>query len=168
MPSAKAMERSAAGEGSAELRRVVDLLERAGAGDAWHGPSIEATLNGIGALQAASRPLPHAHTIWELVLHIAVWERIVARRLAGEEIEPTPAEDWPLMPETTDRTWGAAVADLRRARAELAAAMLAFDGTRLGDVVQGKHYSFYVMIHGVVQHDLYHAGQIAILKKAPW
>ena len=166
MATMKAAENRAASEGTAEIRRIVDLLERAGHGDAWHGPPLEATVAGLSPEQAAARPLAHAHTIWELVLHIAVWERIVARRLAGEEIEPSPAEDWPSMPAPNETAWQAAIGDLRRARDELRRAMLAFDATRLGAVVQGKTYSFYVMLHGVVQHDLYHAGQIAVLRKA--
>ena len=166
MSGTNTAEARSATHGSAEMRQIVDLLERAGHGDAWHGPSLDATLVGVSAQQAAARPLSHAHTIWELALHIAVWERIVARRLAGEKIDPTPAEDWPLMPQPSDAAWEHAVADLRRARTELRAALLAFDAARLGQTVQGKNYSFYVMAHGVVQHDLYHAGQIALLKKA--
>ena len=149
-----------------ELKRIADLLDRAGHGDAWHGPSVDATLAGVTAAQAAARPLADGHTIWELTLHIAVWERVVTRRFAGEELEPTGAEDWPPVKATTEDAWRRAVADLRKARGELRAAMLAFDGRRLDDTVQGKNYSFYVMAHGVVQHDLYHAGQIALLKKA--
>ena len=149
-----------------ELQRIADLLDRAGHGDAWHGPSVDATLAGVTAAQAAARPLADGHTIWELVLHIAVWERVVTRRFAGEKLEPTSAEDWPPVTKTTDDAWRRAVADLRKARGELRAAMLAFDPRRLDDTVQGKNYSFYVMAHGVVQHDLYHAGQIALLKKA--
>ena len=166
MATMNAPDTGTATDGAAELRRMADLLDRAGHGDAWHGASIDATLADVSAAQAATRPLSHAHTIWELVLHIAVWERVVARRLAGEEFEPTPAQDWPLMPEATDGAWRATLADLRRARSELRAAMLAFDGARLGQTVQGKSYSFYVMLHGVVQHDLYHGGQIALLRKA--
>jgi uncharacterized damage-inducible protein DinB len=148
------------------MKQIVDLLDRAGHGDAWHGAPVDTILAGVTARQAAARPLADAHTIWELTLHIAVWDRVVARRLSGEEFEPSPAEDWPLMRESTDAEWRRALADLRDARAELRAALLAFDDRRLGDTVQGKNYSFYVMVHGIVQHDLYHAGQIAILKKA--
>ena len=149
-----------------ELKRISDLLDRAGHGDAWHGPSVDATLAGVTAAQAAARPIADGHSIWELVLHIAVWERVVTRRFGGEELEPTSAEDWPPVTRTTDDAWRRAVADLRKARGELRAAMLAFDGRRLDATVQGKNYSFYVMAHGIVQHDLYHAGQIALLKKA--
>ena len=149
-----------------ELTRIADLLDRAGHGDAWHGPSVDATLAGVTAAQAVARPIADGHSIWELVLHIAVWDRVVTRRFAGEELEPTGAEDWPPVTKTTDDAWRRAVANLRKARGELRASMLAFDGGRLGDTVQGKNYSFYVMAHGIVQHDLYHGGQIALLKKA--
>ena len=149
-----------------ELKRIADLLDRAGHGDAWHGPSVDATLVDVTAAQAAARPIADGHSIWELVLHIAVWERVVMRRFGGEELEPTSAEDWPPVTKTTDDGWRRALADLRKARSELRAALLAFDSRRLGDTVQGKNYSFYVMAHGIVQHDLYHTGQIALLKKA--
>ena len=179
-----------------EMKRIVDLLDRAGGGDAWHGPSVDATLAGVTTAQAAARPIIDGHSIWELALHIAVWERAVARRFAGERFDPTAEEDWsPPEVEMADRTyavigviprasgkdassgnratkaaddaWARTVADVRTARSELRAAMLAFDSHRLDTTVQGKNYSFYVMAHGIVQHDLYHAGQIALLKKAP-
>jgi uncharacterized damage-inducible protein DinB len=149
-----------------EMKRIADLLERVGDGDAWHGPSVDATVGGLTAAQAAARPLAAGHSIWELALHIAVWDRVVARRLSGERIEPSSAEDWAPVRETTDAAWRRVVADLRTAREELHTAMLSFDERRIDESVPGKTYSFYVMAHGVVQHDLYHAGQIALLKKA--
>jgi hypothetical protein len=152
-------------EGPHHMKHIADLLDRVGHGDAWHGSSVDAILDGVTARQAVVRPLTEAHTIWELVLHIAVWSRVVARRLGGTQIDPTPAEDWPSLSETTEDAWRAAVEDLRRAREELRAALLAFDGHRLDETVPGKTYSFYVMAHGIIQHDLYHAGQIALLKK---
>jgi uncharacterized damage-inducible protein DinB len=150
-----------------ELQRMADLLDRAGGGDAWHGPSVAAVFSTLTAEQASRRPLAGAHTIWELALHIAVWDRVVARRLAGETVEPTPSEDWPPAGAATDDdAWERALADLREARATLRAALLAFDERRLGDIVPGRTHSFYVMIHGVIQHDLYHAGQAALMRKA--
>ena len=149
-----------------EMKRIVDLLDRAGDGDAWHGPPVDATLAGVTAAQAGARPLAGGHTIWELTLHIAVWDRVVKRRLGGERYEPSSAEDWPPVTTMSDAAWRRAVADVRVARAELRDALLAFDASRLDETVPGKSYSFYVMAHGIVQHDLYHAGQIAILRKA--
>ena len=149
-----------------ELMRIADLLDRAGHGDAWHGPSVDSILAGITAEQASARPIDAGHSIWEIALHIAVWDRVVARRLGGQSLEPSAAQDWPAVSDTSERSWRIAVADLRQARGEVRAALLAFDPDRLGDTVPGKTYSFYVMAHGIVQHELYHAGQIALLKKA--
>jgi hypothetical protein len=149
------------------MSRIADLLARAGGGDAWHGPSVASLLAGVTAAQATAHPIPGAHSIWELVRHIAVWERVVARRLMGAVAEPTTEEDWPLVPEgADDRAWRADLAQLARARADLGETLLAFDEGKLGDLVPGRSYSYYVMAHGAVQHDLYHAGQIALLKKA--
>ena len=150
-----------------ELERIADLLDRAGGGDAWHGPSVAAVFSTLTATQASMRPIAGAHTIWELALHIAVWDRVVARRLAGESVEPTPAEDWPEAPAASeDDEWERTLTGLRDARATLRSAVLAFDEHRLEDIVPGRTHSFYVMIHGVIQHDLYHAGQVALLRKA--
>ena len=149
-----------------ELERIADLLDRAGGGDAWHGPSVAAVFSTLTASQASVRPLPNGHTIWEIALHIAVWNRVVARRLSGEAVEPTPTEDWPEPGGSSDDEWERTLADLRTSRATLRAAVLAFDERRLEDIVPGRDHSFYVMIHGVIQHDLYHAGQVALLRKA--
>lgn len=149
-----------------ELMRIADLLDRAGHGDAWHGPPVDSTLAGITAEQASARPVAGGHSIWEIALHIAVWDRVVTRRLTGQSFEPSAAQDWPAVTDTSDRAWRSAVGDLRQARSELRSALLAFDPDRLDDTVPGKTYSFYVMAHGIVQHDLYHAGQIALLRKA--
>ena len=149
-----------------EMARIADLLDRAGDGDAWHGPSLTALLADIPAKRAAAHPIPGAHSIWELVRHIAVWERVVARRLGGERVEPTTEEDWPPVPAPTTGAWKRDVDDLQRARGELRGALLAFDERRLDERVPGRDHSYYVMAHGAVQHDLYHAGQIAILKRA--
>ena len=150
-----------------ELARIADLLDRAGGGDAWHGPSVAAVFSTLTASQASQRPVAGAHTIWELAMHIAVWERVVARRLGGEVVEPTPAEDWPQPgAPADDDAWERTLVDLREARGTLRAALLAFDERRLDDTVPGRDHSFYVMIHGVIQHDLYHAGQVALLRKA--
>lgn len=149
-----------------EMERIADLLDRAGDGDAWHGPSIAALLVGLSAARAAERPIAGRHSIWEIVLHIGTWDRVVARRLQGEDFEPSSDEDWQPAGEPSEDRWRAALARLAQSRAELRAALLAFDEHRLDETVQGKSYSFYVMAHGIVQHDLYHAGQVALLRKA--
>ena len=149
-----------------EVRRIVDQLERAYEGEAWHGPPLKKILTGITAEQAARRVVPNAHTIWELVLHITVWESVVRRRLAGEVVQPTPEQDWPPMPDTSEAAWENALAELERGHRQLRQSISALSDDRLGNIVPGKEDSVYVLLHGIVQHDLYHAGQIALLKKA--
>ena len=67
-----------------EIERILDQLKRAYEGDAWHGPSVREALAGVTAQQAHARPLTNAHSIWELVHHIAVWENVGRRRLEGD------------------------------------------------------------------------------------
>ena len=149
-----------------EVERIVDQLRRAYEGEAWHGPSLRELLDRVAAAQAARRPLPQAHTIWELVLHIAAWESIVRRRLGGEAVEATPEQDWPPVPDTGDAAWKKALDDLHRGHLALRQAIDTLTDEQLRQKVVGQKYSVYAMLHGVVQHDLYHAGQIALLKKA--
>lgn len=149
-----------------EIERIVDLMERAFDGQAWHGPSVMELLSDVDADQAAARPLKGRHTIWELVLHIAAWETVVRRALSGEKvISLSEEEDWPPIRSQSEAAWRQAVDELKRVHRGLVEAVSEFSESRLNDTVGGGSYSFYRMIHGVIQHDLYHAGQIAILKR---
>jgi uncharacterized damage-inducible protein DinB len=150
-----------------EVPRIVDQLTRAYEGDAWHGPSLTKVLSDVDAAAAAARPIPGGHTIWEVLLHIATWEDVTRRRLEGERIGSVPNDvDWPPVGETTDAAWAAARRRLDECHRRLRAAMAKVDDSRLGDPVAEKDYTVYILLHGIVQHDLYHAGQIALLKKA--
>ncbi len=150
-----------------EVERIVDQLRRAYEGEAWHGPPLKKILSGITAEQAARRVVPNAHTIWELVLHLAAWESIVGRRVAGEVVQPSPEQDWPPVRDTSDAAWKKALDALERGNLQLRQSIAALSDDRLKDRVPGKdNDSIYILLHGIVQHDLYHAGQIAILKKA--
>jgi len=92
---------------------------------------------------------------------------IVRRRLAGEAFEPNDAQDWPgVPPDPGEAAWQFALGNLEGAYEQLRGMILALDPERLEDRVPGKHYTVYFMLHGVIQHNLYHAGQIALLKKS--
>lgn len=149
-----------------ENERIVDQLKRASEGEAWHGPAVMEILEGITAQQAAAHPLKGAHSIWELVLHIATWERAVLRRLQGERAEPSTEEDWPPVAETSDQAWELARKNLKRGNDELRLAISNLPESRLYEPILEGMPSVYGTLHGVIQHDLYHAGQIALLKKA--
>ncbi len=149
-----------------ETARIADQLERAYSGKAWHGPSLRALLRGVSAEQAAQRPIPNAHTIWELVLHTAAWDRVVCERiLAGKTIKLPPEQNFPAVVDTSEAAWKKTLKELEKQHKALAAAMRKFPDAKLNRNLGGGDYSFYVTMHGAVQHDLYHAGQIAILKK---
>src|SRR5580765_4668182 len=102
-----------------ERARIEEQLQRAFEGDAWHGPSVHEVLVGITAVQAAEHPLPAAHSVWEIVLHMTTWHDTVRRRLAGEAFMPTPAQDWPAVTDTSESAWSAALADLDRSYREI-------------------------------------------------
>ena len=151
-----------------EAARIADQLGRAFDGEAWHGDSLFEILEGVTAAQAA-RPIQGAHSIWELVLHIAAWDDAVRRRFAGVAVELSDVENFTAVTDTSEAAWLAALARARRAHHDLIAAVNELPDSRLYEMVPGKegpHYTFYYMLHGVVQHELYHAGQIALLKKA--
>jgi len=151
-----------------EAARIADQLRRAFAGEAWHGDSVFEILNGVTAAQAGAHPIKNAHSVWELVLHIAAWDGAVLRRMGGVAATLTDAENFPAVKDASDAAWREALAQVRRVHEDLVKTVAALPDSRLDEVVPGKegaHSTFYYMLHGVVQHELYHAGQIALLKK---
>jgi uncharacterized damage-inducible protein DinB len=149
-----------------ELKRIRGQLKRAFEGTAWHGLSIQELLANVTAEMAAARPVAGAHTIWEIVLHIAAWEDAVRRRLEGDPAELSPEEDWPSVKDSSAAAWQDALSALERGHKQLRGAVARLRDDQLDATVAGQVYSVYFMLHGVIQHDLYHAGQIALLKKA--
>jgi uncharacterized damage-inducible protein DinB len=149
-----------------ETARIADQLSRAYSGKAWHGPSLRTLLRGVTAAQAAQRAIPSAHTIWELVLHIAAWDRVVCERiLGGKTTKLPPEENFPTVRDISETAWKKTLRELEKQHRALKAAMLKFPTAKLDRNLSGGDYTYYITMHGAVQHDLYHAGQIAILKK---
>ncbi len=136
------------------------------AGDAWHGPSLSELLDGVTPEEAIQRPIPAAHNIWELVLHITSWANITRRRLTGGQVEPKEGEDWPLPGPVSEAGWAAARSALAESHARLREVVAGLSGEELTRNVPNGERSVSNMLHGVTQHGAYHGGQIAILKKA--
>src|SRR5262245_14715512 len=153
------------GAAMSERSRIDEQLQRAFEGEAWHGPSVREVLAGITYTQAAEHPLPAAHSIWEIVVHMTMWHDTVRRRLAGEAFMPTPEQDWPPVAEATESSWREALDDLERSYRDIRAALASLNDARLDEPLVKGGSTGYVQLHGLVQHDLYHAGQIAVLKK---
>jgi uncharacterized damage-inducible protein DinB len=152
---------------SDETRRLEEQLRRALEGEAWHGPSVLESVAGVSAEQAASHPVPGAHSIWELVLHLGGTYGLVLRRLAGDGRQLSPAEDWPPCPEPTEENWRKAVEGLARLDRDLRRQVSTFPAERLDEpLVAEAPYTAYTQFIGVTQHNLYHAGQISLLKRA--
>jgi uncharacterized damage-inducible protein DinB len=151
---------------SGEPARIADQLRRAFYGVAWHGPAVLELLEDVDAATAAAKPFREAHSIWELVLHIAAWDEAAVVRLGGEKCQPTGTDNFPLVPKVSEAAWRKAVARAKRTHDRLVKTVGNLPESRLRDRVPGKRYDFYHMLHGIAQHELYHAGQIAILKKA--
>lgn len=152
---------------------LIDQLEREHAGDPWHGPSRASLLADVSAEEARRRPAPTIHSIWELVLHMTAWTREVTRRLNGHMAGAPEMGDWPAIPASPDeRSWRAAVSALDEAHVKLRDAVAAIDASRLTTPVNdvrnrelGTGVTFAHTINGLVQHDVYHSAQIAIVKK---
>ncbi len=149
-----------------EIERIQDQLKRAFEEGAWHGPSVLEILQDVTASQAAERPIKDAHNIWELTLHIAAWNNAGRRRLSGDRAELPDEEDWHGVSDTSDQSWASTKALLTQSYRDLITAIAALNSDRLDEPILARMSSVYVTLHGVVQHGLYHAGQIAILKKA--
>ena len=158
--------------------RLANHIERTVTGPMWHGPALLEALNGVESDRALARPIPAAHTIWELVLHITAWCDIARQRINGQATgDPTPEQDWPpvaaaLPPSagasTTDAqaAWRRAIEQMTESHRQLAAEIRALPDERIDAPVPGLDYSVAVLLRGVVEHGTYHGGQIALLKKA--
>lgn len=149
-----------------EAALIADQLRRAFYGEAWHGPALIELLADVDACTAAAKPLENAHSIWELVLHIAAWDNAAMVRLDGEKGQPTGVDNFPPVSKVTEGAWRKTVAAAKQTHGKLVKTVAKLPDSRLRDRVPGKRYDFYHMLHGIAQHELYHAGQIAILKKA--
>jgi uncharacterized damage-inducible protein DinB len=152
-----------------EAELIAEQLRNAFDGDAWHGPALLELLADVDAATAAAHPLPNVHSIWELVLHVAAWDDAVNRRIVlgrlGRALELNDAENYPPVRDKSAAAWKKTIVHAKKTHAALLKTVKALPDRRLRDRVPGKKYDIGFMLEGVVQHELYHAGQIAILKK---
>ena len=151
-----------------ETARLADQIRRAFDGEAWHGDSLMQLLKDVNAGKAASKPIKSAHSIWEIVLHISAWDGAVLREIDGEAVELSDEENFPPIVDSGEAAWKKALEQVQRVHRDLVKAVNAFPDSRLADQVPGKtpgYYNYFYLFAGIAQHEIYHAGQIAMLKK---
>lgn len=146
---------------------LANHIKRTVRGPMWHGPALDEVLKDVTPELAAARPIPGAHTIWELVLHVTAWAEISGARLRGERMaDPAPEEDWPPVRATDQGAWDEALARLRESHRMLAHAARHLDASLMHEKIAGLEYSRSNLLHGVIEHGTYHGGQIALLKRS--
>jgi uncharacterized damage-inducible protein DinB len=150
-----------------QSEQIARQIERTITGPMWHGPALADVLTGVTHQQAAARRIAAAHSIWEITLHAAAWAEIARARLDGRATADPPQDlDWPPILDADAPSWDDAVERLRESYRALATRVRQMDDAVLNVKVPGLEYTAWVMLHGVVEHGIYHAGQIALLKKA--
>ena len=144
---------------------IAEELRHALRGNAWHGPALQELIEGVSADEARQRPVPTGHNIWELVLHVTSWARIALRRINGGQAQPFEGEDWPESGETSEEHWLAVVEAMTESHERLCEVVAGLTDEALARNAPGSDRSIAFMLHGVAQHDAYHGGQIAVLRK---
>jgi len=156
---------------SREIEQLVQIVDQAYDRKSWHGTTLRGSLRGVSAGQAAWRPSPDRHNIWELAVHAAYWKYSVLRRLRGSERGSFPLDgsNWfprPLDPAHPDeRAWKQDLSLLGQMHRDLRAAVAALTAEDLEQVPGGSATTVADLVVGVAFHDIYHAGQIQLLKR---
>ena len=145
----------------AEAEFTADEIDRSWRGEAWSGPALQENLAGVDEKSARWAPGAGVHSIFELLLHVTCWERVARERVLGRANTPSDAENFP----TPARSWDDALRMAQTGHAALVEAVRALSDDGIGKTAPGCSYTLRFMLHGVAQHNLYHAGQIAVLKK---
>ncbi len=154
---------------------MTDQLLQGYAGDPWHGPSTLALLAGLTAEEAAAHPVAGAHSIWEIVLHMTAWQNEVRKRMAGKPATFPKEGDWRQPAEVSAAAWTAVRDDLGDSLTalvrDLGALMESDLESKVGalssqDPAVATEVTFRAMLSGLVQHNAYHSGQIALVRKA--
>ncbi len=148
-----------------EVERLVEQYNQTVTGEAWYGDPVWKILQGIDAHCAAAHPIAGTHNIWQLVMHMEFWERIAARRFSGP-VTPDEAGNFPATPAADEAEWQKTLSAFRASNGEFRQAALLLDPGALDKNTPGSQRTFRYELVGVIQHHIYHAGQIALLKKA--
>lgn len=156
-----------------EMERIIDELMRGYSGDPWHGTPVVKILEGITAEQAAAHPISSANSIWEIVLHMTGWLEETGARVAGQKPGEPARGDWSAVTRADEAGWASAKKDLTGAVEALRLQLTSTPESRLWEIAgppvrdraAGTGTTVYVLLHGIVQHNVYHSAQIATIKR---
>jgi hypothetical protein len=151
-----------------EIRQLLAIIDAAYDRKSWHGTNLRGSLRGLTVAQAAWRPDPGRHNIWELIVHAAYWKYIGLRRLTSgaRGSFPLSGSNWLARPqELSERALKADIALLGDMHRALRDAVAALPPSQLAITPRGSTVSNFALLSGVAAHDLYHAGQIQLLKR---
>ena len=151
-----------------ELKNIGSQLKAMQKGYAWHGKALEEALENLSWQDALQAPFPEVHSIWEYVLHIMAWRTFATERIKGNaefHIEIGGEIDWPKVEGASAESWQEAKTQLTNSSQILRDLLREQEDSLLEMTVAKKPYSFYILLHGIVQHDAYHCGQIVLTRK---
>lgn len=151
-----------------EIESLLALLDEAYKRAAWHGPNLRGSIRGLTAKEASWRPRAGRHNIWEIVVHAAYWKYAVRRRLLGEKRDSfsLPGSNWFLRPaHHGDKEWRVDISMLEGEHKRLVAAVSSIPPEALDRPAPGSKTVVRRLINGIALHDVYHAGQIQLIKK---
>lgn len=148
-----------------ETYRITELLRRTFDGEPWYGPSVMDTLSDV-TLEETLNQLKNSHTIVELVEHMIAWRTFVIKRLQGEnDFEVEQEDSFKNVAAMTTERWQDAVQRLHETQETLMQILSQTSDEKLMEMVAGREYTVDKMLHGIIQHDAYHIGQIVLLRK---
>ena len=148
-----------------EIDRILAHYDEVLRGPSWHGDPMWQILEGISAETAAARPLPDAHTIWEIVMHMIFWEEVATERLMGRRAGLIEERNFPATPDITEDNWNRALDQLRASNTKFREALSKLEPAKLDALSAAGKRTFYEEAHGLIEHHIYHLGQIALLSK---
>ncbi len=151
-----------------EIRLLLRLVDESYDRKAWHGPNLKGSIRGLSAHEAAWRPSPGRHSIADNVVHSAYWKYAVRRRLCDEKRGSfaLKGSNWFVLPfPLSESTWKEFVGLLDAEHRSLRTAIASFPAEQLDDFPKGGKVRFLSLLHGIAMHDVYHAGQIQLLKR---
>lgn len=151
-----------------QISLLLRIIDEAYEKKAWHGPNLRGSVRGLDAQRAAWRPGPNRHNIWEIVVHAAYWKYAVRRRILGEKRGsfPLKGSNWFVRPTSlAEEAWRSDITLLEGMHRKMRSAVAAFSAKDLDRIPRGSKVSNAAIIYGIALHDVYHAGQIQLLKR---